>query len=75
MEQAYFAYIFLFFLIALGVIGGFIMVRNEVQCSFCGGIKIGRSKWYRKGPYLHPEYIVNCCNDCKKEGKKYFGEK
>lgn len=66
------AYFFFFFMMATGVVLGYILFQNEFLCSYCGKYKFGSDSWHRKGPYLHPENIVNECNICynKKSAKE-----
>jgi hypothetical protein len=68
-------YFLCFFMIAFGIVFGYILFQNEFLCSYCGKYKLGSDSWYRKGPYLHPENIVNECKSCyngksAKESKK-----
>lgn len=43
---------------------GYVIIQTEFRCSYCGKFKFF-GKWHRKGPYLHPENIVNVCENCK----------
>ena len=46
------------------VMFGYVAIQNEFRCSYCGKFKFF-TKWVRKGMYLHPENIVNVCENCK----------
>lgn len=52
------------FVILVGVVFGYINFENEFRCSYCGKYKLSSDSWHRRGPYLHPENIVNECNSC-----------
>jgi hypothetical protein len=47
---------------------GYILIENEFKCCYCYKFKFG-NKWYKKGTYLHPENILNVCNQCKHKYK------
>lgn len=53
------------------LIFGYILIQNEFRCSYCGKFKLG-DKWYRKGMYLHPENILNVCNECEDRHNKHM---
>lgn len=55
------------FAIAYFLVLGYILFENNYRCSYCGGLFFGKSKWSRKGMYLHPENIVNECIGCARK--------
>jgi hypothetical protein len=65
-------FILAFTSIAFILIFGYILLQNEFRCSYCGKYKICHL-WYRKGMYLHPENILNVCNQCGEKHKEKFG--
>ena len=58
--------------IAFILIFGYVLIQNEIRCSYCGKFKLFH-KWSRKGAYLHPENIVNVCQKCGDKHKERFG--
>ena len=61
----------IFGLLAFVIIFGYISFENKHRCTKCGKLYYNDSDWYRKGPYLHPQNIVNICKNCHiKDTKK-----